>query len=505
MRKSYVVCAVLLVVSLLAGLTLASVAAAPIDKVEVELRVVDGDPAAAEGLVLSMVHDYENLFWKSRIELGPEPTILSDFRWNKESWLNTDDASREWLARPLSEGDNWLLWEQEDEQEQKLSHHEMHLTDETLPETRREEIVSYLAWKMGPKKEETFEIYLKDYVDYYAERVVDDGYYSWYYSDDFVQLEKLDDLIRRPVEEDFCVAVTIRTDSEGGAMDVWWDDNYYYDTYGERPEGDPRPITFGPQAGEWLISQGVEGGTFLAVGLPEPMKEVASAEWFPRGWGLFYVPRAFEPFADGNVAHINGQRVEGVDCPQYDKLELVMPLTWGEEELAAMRATPDGRCLQAVVRRSDGLWLISVAADDRQNLRQQKLPEELVQAENVTLLSRDEFLIVCGNGSAFAVYTLEENGAAHWQFTTDNPYAQEEVWHGYWTPARTYGVDFAYCDGKLAVCGGDLPWVQVYDETGLLCTAEYRLSLNGNNAEGQGIYAYYRWQGTGAQLRWQEK
>ena len=503
MRKSYVACAVLLVLSLVAGLWLSATINEPIDRVEVQLQVVEGDPSAADGLALMTIHRYENLFWKSRIALGAQPAILSDFRLDEDTSLHTGANSPHWLAQPLAEGDNWLHWDEEREQQLLLEDKEMYL-ETVLPDELCREIEAELGRTMGPHEEKTFEVWLKDYVDNYTDMVV--AHRGMWYAEEVLASCYTDELIRRPVEEDFCVAVTLGTDGQGGVSYVDWNWGYYYEAYGDRAEGDTRPIPFGFD-GVSVESQGMAKGSFVAVQMFREMAPLAQEDWFPRGYGIFYVPWSYEPFQNGSF-YMNGEPVTGVDIPRFEEMTLVLPLDRTTGYVEAMGATPDGSSMWAVTREGAEVWLTGFA-DGGAVLYRQPLPGEMVDASGYVVHCREDFLVVCSGSGAFAVYTLAEDGAAQWQFNARNPYWDEEGWHGYWRSGfsgyRSYGEDLAYCDGKLAVCGGDELWVQVYDKTGLLCTVEYPLSLDSASGYGAGLRPYYYGgNDTPVQLFWQK-
>ena len=140
MRKSYLVCAVLLIVSLTAGLLTSAAASEPIDDVTVELRTVAGDPSATEGLVRYSIHNHDTLFWRSRVELGARPQIDSDFRMFIQCSL-VHEKAKEWLATSLTGGaEAWLDWDKEEQQRWKLEEKEMTLQDNTFNGDMRQHI-----------------------------------------------------------------------------------------------------------------------------------------------------------------------------------------------------------------------------------------------------------------------------------------------------------------------------------------------------------------------------
>lgn len=505
MRKSYIICAALLIVSLTAGLLTSAAATAPIDDVAVELRCIEGDAAAAEGLVLYNVHSYNTLYWRSRVALGTQPEIASDFRIFNEKGLGTDKA-KAWLATSLTGGrEAWLDWDKEDRQEWALAEKEMQLQDNTFSGAMRQHIEEEIAAQLQPGETKTVVLQVSDYFDYYACLIIDGTYYRWYYDEDDSGVEPPygDYLIRRPVEEGFCVAVTVSVGKDGYPSSVSWDDNYYYnqlyaEEYAVNQHGATITETAAPLDeqplygfdGVYLTSAAAANGTFVIIELAEGLREQATADWFPRGYGLFYVPWEDYTFTDRSY-YVNGEAIHTVPVPRYDRMELVYPMTWGEERLVDLTATPDGRSVQLVTRDGEGLWLTSIV-DGGQVLQRQRLPEEITAEGGLAISAYDDFLTVMDDAGEFAVYALDAQGAATFEFRgVSGAVGESEA--VYWNMQMfRNNQELAYDGERLAVAGWE--WVQIYDQTGRLYTGRCDLSV-----EQQGVNRYRH----PPQLRWE--
>lgn len=506
MRKSYIICAALLIVSLTAGLLTSAAATAPIDDVAVELRCIEGDAAAAEGLVLYNVHSYNTLYWRSRVALGAQPEIASDFRIFNEGGLSTDKA-KAWLATSLTGGrEAWLDWDKEDRQEWALAEKEMQMQDNTFNGDIRQHIEEEIAAQLQPGETKTVVLQVSDYFDYYAYQIIDGTYYRWYYDEDDTGVEPPygDYLIRRPVEEGFCVAVTVSAGQDGYPSSVSWDDNYYYnqlyaEEYAVNQHGAANTETAAPLDEQFLYGFGgvdlesaaAANGTFVVVELVEGLRSQATQDWFPRGYGLFYVPWEDHTFKNYSY-YANGEMVTTMPVPCYDKMELVYPMVWGEECLVDLTATPDGRSAQMVTRSGEGLWLTSLA-DGGQVLQRRLLPQEITAAGGLAVNAYEDFLVVMDDAGEFAVYSLDAKGTATFDFRGVSP-AVGEGGTVYWNMQMARNNQrLAYDGQRLAVAGWG--WVQIYDKTGLLYTGRCELSV-----EQQWVGVYYH----PPQLRWEK-
>lgn len=505
MRKSYLVCAVLLIVSLTAGLLTSAAASEPIDDVTVELRTVAGDPSATEGLVRYSIHSYDTLFWRSRVELGAQPQIDSDFRMFIQCSLGHDKA-KEWLATSLTGGaEAWLDWDKEEQKRWKLEEKDMTLQDNTFNGDMRQHIEEEIAAQLQPGETKTVVLQVSDYFDYYAYQIIDGTYYRWYYDEDDSGVEPSygDYLIRRPVEEGFCVAVTVSVGQDGYPSSVTWDDNYYYnqlyaEEYAVNQHGAANTEMAAPSDEEFLYGFGgvqlesaaAANGTFVVVGLVEGLRAQATQDWFPRGYGLFYVPWEDHTFKNHSY-YSNGEMVTTMPVPCYDKMELVYPMVWGEESLLYLTATPDGRSAQMVTRSGEGLWLTSLS-DGGQVLQRQLLPQEITEAGGLTINAYEDFLVVMDDVGEFAVYSLDERGAARLDFRGTSAAVGEDG-TVFWRMNRYENQELAYNGQRLAVSGWN--WVQIYDKTGHLFTGYCDLSV-----EQQGVNYYHHPQ----QLRWEK-
>lgn len=403
-----------------------------IQDTELVHTVLSGDPEATEGLSLGLVSCYRNLFWKQELQAGKEPMVETDFFLGTAAGkMNTG-----WLIESVPGGqeDLWKEWYLQDRREQQLEYNSLVLYTNSYDE-KIDELFMDLLDGMEPGQEQTVEVDLSSYYDYYP-YFLGGKYHGW---DDIGGR----DFIRRPVEEGHVVKMTVRKDSDNsssqGMEEIAPEDMGYVGAF----------------------SAPVGQGCFVAQSFDELVEPEES--WLPWGFGLFYVP--FQETVSENLPGVTYLQ------PQCGERVCVVPLDLETDRVVALDSDPEGESVHMVTRESGVCWLTSLSADGTVRSRLQ-LPEALGQ--EMELKVRRGFLVLRGQDGCLAVCTIGADGAAALDFCVADSLEKENWSVGWWED-----VALDYRDGSLAIAFGTVGLDEWGNRTGRLGTVVQVLDASG--------------------------
>ncbi len=495
MRKSILICAVALAVTLCLALTLAPPVTDAVDEVTLRREIISGDPAAARGLTFYNIYGQDSLAWKIRVQ-AEDAVLHSDFRLRDPSYnLSLHDVP--WREEMLvGENEPWLGDEEARAQEEYLARYELYFQEYGFNAEAEERVSREFLEEMEPGETKEFAFPATDFVEHYRYQLSNNTYSYGY--NKLIPTRTMEELIDRPIDDGYTVYVTATKFRDGSTSLTFGHGNAptgpmaemlaergyairvdeHYTIWTNELGVEPN---IGPDAVS-VVSIPMDRGSLVALWVSEDVRLLVEDSWFPQGFGVFYIPWEFERYEDipenkvGLVSnYIDGQVTEGVDMPQMEELELLYPLDWRTDEPLMMTTTPDGRFAYLVTEEGEELILTTYSCTG-ELLQRQQMPETVhTESGYYTLSAEDNVLVMLADEGPFAVYAIGEDGRATLDFTGD---AGEKSWWNVWSFGRD--ISIIYRDNKLAVVGddGDGHQVAVYDRTGLLYHGRYILNLD---------------------------
>lgn len=309
MRTSLILGALLLVCALILG----AVALGQLTKAHTDMTITEttlaGDPAAAEGLHVTLTTQRENqLFWTTDYDAGTAPQLRTEFTYfysrQHEDYVPDDRFSFQLgnlnvgFGGGFSEEDLRLM----DEEDKWFGPREGYMIKPLME----------LARKVPAGQTMTETVRLRDY--YEAYRI------GWY-GPDPVDWETLCELLYVPVPEDLLLTVSVTKDSYGNADMM--------ETY---------PAEGQDQLGLWGEAFPVGQDLYLYLAREEVGREDLTQ--LPLGYGLYRIPLNEEGMAD--VA----------------KAENVYPLDPVSESFRQVERSADGSSLYLQIRDEQGMRLV---------------------------------------------------------------------------------------------------------------------------------------------------
>lgn len=446
MRKSLIVIAVLLVLSLGVIVSAAVIMDGQHENITITEQRLYGDPAAAEGLIVtSRVHSSNHLLFDTVYEAGADPQPETVFSYSNErqyapgeneGWFSLSLASvnfgfsghvdLETLRDPDNESREWLY-------------------ELTLP-------LLDVAERASAGEEYTERVVLTDYYTYFPIKIeyslINDAIR---YRENAVSLHKyFNERFRIPIPEDMEIDVTVSKDMDGNIYDL-----EMYEANGKMVAG----TQMWPSA--VVLENGVCFGLFGDVDFSQ----------VEGGYGLYWIPVRVEEggsFATGTSWGTREDRA-------YLREECVniYPMDPADCEMGELHLSEDGSRIYALTKES-GQFRMTVFDAETQEILQQLEPG---MTEMPTLWQNEELVLLLSSDPEsddwrLQVYLLQDGLLELWLDT--------EMYRGEWeNPPWYMGTELCFDGEKLAISQYWDNWnksshrILIYDQSGLLYAADY--------------------------------
>lgn len=417
MRKSLILLAILLVLSVAALAVGQGAINAMGDDVTVTETTLAGDPAAAGGLTVSLHPTYENhLEWRTVFAAGkdPEPEtkvhysakpLEDDYTGTSSVWMQIGGLNFSMSAS----GGAVNLEEDTDE---------MGFVAMVRP-------AADVATRTQPGETRTETVYLRDYYEYYA------MYLDLYGSYGQTGQAALSDYFRIPVQEDLQVEVTVSKDEAGTVYDV------------ECNTVDNASSAYG--YGLYL-----EQGVFLGLGTEDGEYGGSEVDFsqIRDGYGLYWIP----------------MEQDGLDL---DRIENIYPLDPAAAQFVTLEESFDGKSLLLFTRERGTLVLTVLDLETLEPVQRLELPI----SETPTVWQQEGLLLLRVYGEDPRLLALSREDGLYRLWLDTPEYQFENIW--YWDPSLSFDgsrLALAYYENKynkVSLC------LTVYDETGLAYAGSY--------------------------------
>ena len=445
MRKSWIIMAVLLALSVTLIVSAVVVMADQHDTIVVQEQTLRGDPAAAEGLtIVSKVLSGRHLVWETTYQAGSDPRPKTAFSYHDQAQYPVSEAEG-WFTLDIA-GINYGMSGTVDlEAAVNLDNYEEHgfHNNMLLPALD-------VSKEVKANEELTKQVRLSDYYEYFP---VDANYSlinpAMRYRGNSLMLYKFfNDYFRIPVPEELLVDVTVSKDEAGQVYNV-----DMYESSGE--------ISVGTTA--WTSSVVTEEGVFFGLFGNADFSEIKG------GYGLYWVPVEFkegDSFATGVSWGTSADTV-------YLREECcnIYPMEPSGQE-GNLYVSEDGSRLFALIWEQDTTRMVVFDAATRQVLQEldlgmKKMPTLWHQENLFVLLNRE------GGKDRMQVWLLQDGRLELWLETEPYPFGPDASYGWYQEPElcfngeklaiNRYRNDFDRATSRL----------QIYDQTGLLYVGDY--------------------------------
>ncbi len=448
MKKTLIITAFLLT----AGIFFTSAAGTALhgtaDRVTYRETVLYGDISALRGTEIeTQVHLDQLLFWDTVFRPGEADSETADLSAHQYAQQMPNSRTYSGVQLSVSYSTGWS-------------------DDPTEEVTGLRRAFNELKAETAPGEEKTREIRLIDYCDYYPLQILLDfpNYRADWDTQDPVhkshlnnynrQDEYVEDLLaireffRIPVLPTETMEIHLAVGARGNTYS--WGMNH------TSKNGDSFPMN--------MTSVQANGTAFLAFSARTNRGDTVDTSLIPGGYGIYALPVTEE----NGATHLD-----------TDNLRMVYPMD-PETEFVTMTRTTDGSQL-LVFTKEDGYPVLSVI-DTVTMTESQRLAIPEAKSENYfsPLYVGEDFLVLQLDWDRLTLLTLSADGKYAHRFTTDiTPDSLEEKHY-----TRRYS-QFIY-DGQRLISVQNRAegvvrlelTVTAYDETGLLCMAEYECSLN---------------------------
>lgn len=417
MRKSLIFLAVLLVLSVAVLAVGQGMISAMGDDVTITETTLAGDPAAAEGLTVSLHPTYKyHLEWRTVFSAGADPKPETGFHYSARTLSDVRTGTpTAWMQIG---GLNFSMSATGGAVDLEDDSDELGFAAMLRP-------AADVATRTQPGEIRTETVHLRDYYDYYS------LYLDYYGVIGQTGQAALSDYFKIPVQADVQVEVAVGKDEAGTVYQV------------ECNTLDGGASVFG-------YGLFTEQGLFLGLGTEEGESGGTPVDFseIQGGYGIYFIP-----MEQGVLA--------------TDRIENIFPMDPATAQYVTLEERFDGKSLLLFTREQGTLVLTVLDLETLEPFQRLELPTAetpaIWQAEDLLLLR------VYEEGPRLLALSMEDGLYRLWLDTPE--YQFENVW--YWDPALSFdGSRLAMACyenkyNKLSLC------LAVYDETGLTYAGRY--------------------------------
>lgn len=446
MRKSLIIIAVLLALSIGVIVSAAVTMDARHECIAITEETLYGDPAAAAGLSVSTrVHNDHHLFWDTTYQVCADPRPETVFSYSDAPLYEQGEPEGHFAVETayLNCGMSGTI-----DLEQEMENNNAYSDSTGLWY-----MVKDVADRTEPGEEHTE---LVNLIDYYATFPIDfsfDPYKGMEYWEGHESFTKyLNRIFPIPVPEELRLNVTICKDEEGNIYNI--------DYYEEDPGA--AEVTY-----VWSPSVVLYDGVFFGM--------VGNVDFsqFPDGYGLYYLPIA-ENDKINAINRSTGETVHEIYLTQ--RIKNIYPMDPADSEEGSLWLSADRKQVYAITKEQ-GEYILTVFDSQTCEILQQLKPginqiPTLWQQDNiVALVTRDE----AWENFFLQVYLVEDGKLTLW---LDTELFQEGDSGPYWY----VDTEMAYDGERLAIVQYHDSWdiathqVLIYDQTGLLYAGDFHHS-----------------------------
>lgn len=417
MRKILILFAVLLVLSVAILAAGQGRISAMGDDVTITETTVAGDPAAAEGLTVSLHPTYgSHLEWRTVFAAGADPEPKTQYHYSAKTLDDVRTGTPSvWMQIG---GLNFSM---------SATGGEVDLEDDT----DRMGFVAMLrpaadvAARTQPGETRTETVSLRDYYDYYS------LYLDFYGGVDQTGQAALSDYFRIPVQADVRVEVSIYKDEAGTVYQVECN-------------------TLDGGASAYGYGLFTEQGVFLGLGTEDGESGGTQADFseIQGGYGIYFIPMEQEILAT-------------------DRIENIYPMDPDTEQYVTMEQSFDGTQLLLFTRERGQLFLTVLDLETLETIQRLELPT----AETPTIWQTEDLLVLRVYEESPRLLALPREDGVYRLWLNIPEFQFENVW--YTEPSLSFDggrLALAYFENKynkVSFC------LTVYDETGLTYAGRY--------------------------------